>query len=50
MMNMFTGDLDNSILALEFYITDSEESLIMSHHGGTDTEWESIEKYNNSYC
>ena len=45
-MNMLNNDICNCITALEYYITDFEESLSEARNfGAGDREWERVETY-----
>ncbi len=48
MMELFTGDLNNSIEAIEYYITEWEQHLIRSKQGGTDNEWARIDGFKST--
>ena len=47
-MELFTDDLDKSIEAIEYYITEWEQHLIKNNQGGTDTEWARIDGFKST--
>ena len=48
MMELFASDLNNSIEAIEYYITEWEQHLIKSNQGGTDGEWARIDGFKST--
>ena len=48
MMDLFTDDLDKSIEAIEYYITEWEQHLIKNNQGGTDGEWARIDGFKST--
>ena len=45
MMDMFKGDLDNAIEALQYYLTDFEMELLDNNQGGREEDWSQLSKY-----
>ena len=48
MMELFTDDLNKSIEAIEYYITEWEQHLIKNDQGGTDGEWARIDGFKST--
>ena len=48
MMSIATGDLNKSIEAIEYYITEWEQHLIKSNQGSTDGDWARIDGFKST--
>ena len=48
-MNMLNADIKRAITALEYYITDYEESLSEARNfGASDKEWQDLDDYRST--
>ena len=48
MMSIATGDLNKSIEAIEYYITEWEQHLIKTNQGSTDDDWARIDGFKST--